>query len=113
MNRSRIVYRAIQNDATSPAIFETLPFNATLLQISIRIQGAIATSEIIEILKRSGVDAAYNTIVRTYDPSITDAEFLLCPEENVEFPKGDSILVNFANTDLLTVGYELIFKEGD
>lgn len=113
MNRSRLTYRAHQTTATLKQISEELPFNATLLQIIMRFQGAIVSSESVTIWKASGVDAVYNALVKSYDPSITEAEYVPCLEMNVEYLKGDTVGVEFQNTDLLIVGYELIFKEGD
>lgn len=112
-NRSRLVYRAKCDVGQSETIdlTETLPFNATLLQISIKLASAV-TSAIFRIWKDSVAGAQWDVDIFEEDPSIggiTDY-VVTC---DTEFLLNDKVRATFSNPQNVNVGLELIFREGD
>jgi len=112
--RSRLVFRALCEAGQQETInlLEVLPYNATLLQIGIKLGAAPALAGVFTITKVSAIQPAYDVEIFAEDPmigSITDY-CVLC---DTEFLFNDSVQATYANADDLDVGLELIFKEGE
>ena len=79
-------------------------FSTALLKFS----AAPSTSENITITFKSANGTEYDTIIYTFDPS-DDGETNISYSPNVALPlrKGDSILIEYPNTDAATIGVTL------
>lgn len=113
MARTRLPYRVKQPDAGTGVILDkVLPFNATLLQYSARVQGAVVASFSCVVTKVSVIETAYDVVIFSWDPTLLDSDDIIC-NDHWEYLKGDHVTITSANPDGLIIGHELIFKEAE
>lgn len=108
--RARLSFRVISSGVL--ALDEVLPFNATLLQITAKFAPAPTISEDFVANKISNVGSDYDIVFGRLDPASLAVTDLIC-DDKVEFLRGDSLRIDYANTDATTIGLEAIFKEAD
>jgi len=114
MSRARLYYydSATAGLAEDISLIQPVPFNSTLLQISFNFVGVSVTNEDVVIRKVSAQGAIYNVEIRTFDPHAEGLNAVIC-SGSWEFRRGDSIQINYTNTDDRSVGVEVVFKEAD
>lgn len=113
--RSRLWVRdsTVAGQGQTIAIAKVLPYNAEWLQWSIKFSAVPVTSENLVFTKVSVAGAQYNVEVLNVNPSTWGYAQKLCTLVcGVQFAKGDTITVTYANTDNVTIGLELVFREG-
>lgn len=89
-----------------------LPFNATFLQILIKLSSIPTTAGVVTLKKVSVSGPLLDVIIRTYDPVAGLFTDFICTDY-YEFRKGDTMVITYANPDDLGVGIECVLKEGD
>lgn len=92
------------------AIDWTVTFEAQLEQLTMHWGGVPATNEDVILTKISVTSPAFDTILRNIDPAdeiITDIA-LLAP---FRFRVGDHVKLDYANSDNLAIGAEIILRE--
>lgn len=112
--RARLIYRQeiLVGSGNPLALDEILPFNATLLQWHFRLSTLPLTDEAFTVVKFSPVSGNYNIGLASVNP-FEDQIFEFIEACHWQFLVGDHLLVNYANTDDITVTFEGIFGGAD
>lgn len=115
-NRSRLVYSGdtITGLGQSIAIADILPFNATLIQVSVYWAGAPTTPSPISIYRSTSTPQfpVLNFLLKEFDPTVFPDAEIVCVE-SFEFRRNDTVIAAYANLDDIDSAVELIFKESD
>lgn len=82
-----------------------------LLAVVCHLSAAPTTSENLVIKLDSVAGAAYDTVLKSTNPSLSSAtDIVFTPDAEMKFKTGDEILVTFANTDLRTYGLSIYYQ---
>jgi len=115
-NRSRLVYvgDVVAGLGQSITISEILPFNATLIQISVFWSGAPITPSPISIFRVISTPQfpVQSFLIKEIDPTIAPQAWIIC-NDTFEFRRNDLVILQFANLDDINAVIEVIFKEAD
>jgi len=91
-----------------------LPFAAHFDHLSIKFDAAPTTSENFTVTKDSKLGAAYDTLLYSLNLSTSSVTDLVLTRDDIAavFGAGDTLLIEFPNTDTATYGLEIVFEEG-
>jgi hypothetical protein len=79
--------------------------NATIERVTLKLSTAATTSENVVVTIDSGLGAAYDTVVLTFDPStLGGTSFVWTPDYPLSIAADDAILITYTNTDTRTYG---------
>lgn len=111
--RNRLYINAKMDAGSSGTVVDwTLPWNGELLQFSIHLSAAASTSEGFTLTKVNPTDADFTTLVRTLDLGANAIQDIVCPDV-FQFQLGEHILVEYPNSDSLTVGFQMVVREAE
>jgi hypothetical protein len=79
--------------------------NALIERVGIKLSAAATTSENVVVTLDSGLGAAYDTVLLTFDPStLGGTSFVWVPDYPLSIGPSDAIVVTYTNTDARTYG---------
>jgi hypothetical protein len=85
--------------------------NATIERVSIKLSTTATTSENVVVTLDSGLGAAYDIVVLTFDPSsVGGTTFIWTPDYPLTIGPDDVIVVTYTNTDTLTYGVTIRYS---
>jgi len=85
--------------------------NATIERVAIKLSAAATTSQNVVVTLDSGLGAAYDTVVRVFNPqALGGTSFVWSPECPLSIGPTDAIVVTYANTDTLTYGVTIRYS---
>jgi hypothetical protein len=105
--------RYVHRITASGPINDTMPAITSerrLTGVAIHASAAPTTSEDLTVTLNSIGGAAYDVVLYKVDLSASSATDLLWTDANLPLMLGDSIVVQFANSDAVTVGVTLIME---
>jgi hypothetical protein len=81
------------------------------LSVAVHFSTAPTTSEDLTATIDAQAGAAYDTLVRSIDPSVSSATDVFW-EGPIHLYEGDALDVAYTNTDVRTVGVTYVWREG-
>lgn len=92
---------------------ENIPWNSTLRQVYIRLEGTLTEYDVFQVTKRSVISDDYNFPIIKYIPTIDESYESMWQEINIDFLIGEYLQLLYANVDDLDIFFEALFTEAD
>jgi hypothetical protein len=116
MNRSRLFFYAetLLAQGQSINLSRVLPFHAEILQFSFHASQVIWTELPVDLFVESVEGPQFDYTLITWFPiTKLPTNDLVCSDHGWQLRQGDTLRVTYGNPSDVTVGIQIIVKEGD